>query len=213
MKKILFLSLFAFATLLIACSPDEPENKNENKIETPKEEIPSPALDEFVFTEQFDTLVCETTPHIYAHQYTKGGVLYNWMEIKIDKWEFFSGDVVVDMPVYVFYFVSSNDKRDYIPSGVYTSSLIQNEVWNINCSFWNTYVCDVDILTVQWVDSYQALRSCMQVQQKVDGRYDIQVWLELDVEPFFRYIHLENQNIGFNKAGYSFSCYWWKKYF
>ncbi len=211
MKKMLFLSLLIFATLLAACDRNEVINQTEQNTQVVPELPPVLTLDEFVFTEQFDTLTCES-PELVGFQKTSENGVANGLEIKIDNWRSLNFKSV-EIPAYVIYFVAPPTHLAYVPSGVYTTAAKDDSPWKIKYATKEVWLWDDidDYSTLAWLNSEQIHRCCMQLEQKGE-RYDVQMWLEMNTEPYFRYIHI-NQKIDICAGSMFAPCDWWKLYF
>ncbi len=196
MKKTLFFILAC--AILIGCT---------------EEPTVSLQRDLFTKTEVFDTLTCET-PSICIEQKEYNGQICNRMDIQIDNWQFYSGDSIVELPSYVFYFpLSLENGYGFIPSGIYSTSAKQGQQGKINFACRNAYIevligHEEDIIKTEMVK-----RCCIEITHQEGDIYDLQVWMEMYTEPYFRYSHIQKAVHWDDLILFHETCNWWQKYF
>ncbi len=200
MEKLLFLSLLAFAILLVSCEQNEVQESQRAE---------SPELDAFVFTEQFDTLICNG-PEVCLIQHVKdANTTYNYMEIQCESWSYGNDDYYVKVPTYLFYFLSPQSYLDYLPSGVYSFSVANNQPWSIKKAERIMYFMDTKIGSLSKASTEELKQCCMEITKQEHNQYNIQVWMEMTRQPYFRYVQLNKVHLSDDIILLGPECNWW----
>ncbi len=190
MKKLLFLSLLAFATLLVSCNQNEPVNQEEDKTFEPYF-LPLP---DFVYEENFDTLGYNMEQHLYVsplyvyqdtmYKTSINDIPYAEVWFRFDKEFRITQSNTSEGIAYVLQCNMPLDENEYLVPGVYKVLGGKQKIYSITTGVQFHYTDDSTIPNMFNVaDKYyivkaNKIRNACCMIEKEDELYTIQFWIE-----------------------------------